>query len=83
MNAFDQPGDDTQPPLRRPRRPRYSGTHPKSYQEKYKEHNIEAYPDLKAHLRAKGKTPASTHISVLTEEVLACLRPMPGEIVVA
>ncbi len=82
MNAFDQSGNDAQPPLKRPRRPRYSGTHPKSYQQKYKEHNIEAYPDLKAHLRAKGKTPASTHIPVLTEEVLACLRPMPGEVVV-
>jgi 16S rRNA (cytosine1402-N4)-methyltransferase len=82
MNAFDQSGNDAQPPLRRPRRPRYSGTHPKSYQQKYKEHNIEAYPDLEAHLCAKGKTPASTHIPVLTEEVLACLRPRPGEVVI-
>ncbi len=82
MKVFDQSEDGGQPPLKRQRRPRYSGTHPKSYQQKYKEHNIEAYPDLKAHLRAKGKTPASTHIPVLTEEVLACLRPMPGEVVV-
>jgi 16S rRNA (cytosine1402-N4)-methyltransferase len=82
MNASDQSGNDAQPPLRRPRRPRYSGTHPKIYHQKYKEHNIEACPDLKAHLRAKGKTPASTHIPVLTEDVLACLRPRPGEVVV-
>ncbi|MFH1717859.1 MAG: 16S rRNA (cytosine(1402)-N(4))-methyltransferase RsmH [Planctomycetota bacterium] len=82
MNAFDQSGNDAQPPLRRPRRPRYSGTHPKSYQQKYKEHNIEAFPDLKDHLLAKGKTPASTHIPVLTEEVLACLNPAPGEVAV-
>lgn len=34
------------------------------------------------HLRAKGKTPAGTHIPVLTEEVMACLSPKPGEIVV-
>lgn len=81
MNA-DPSGNGDQPPLKRPRRPRYSGTHPKMYQQKYKEHNLEAYPDLAAHLGAKGKTPASTHIPVLTEEVLAVLRPMPGEVVV-
>lgn len=82
MNAFDNSDNDAQPPQKRPRRPRYSGTHPKSYHQKYKEHNIEAYPDLEAHLSAKGKTPASTHIPVLTEEVLACLKPVPGEVVV-
>jgi len=82
MNAFEKSGNDAQPSPRRRRRPRYSGTHPKNYQQKYKEHNIEAFPDLKAHLLAKGKTPASTHIPVLTEEVLACLRPVPGEVVI-
>jgi 16S rRNA (cytosine1402-N4)-methyltransferase len=82
MNTVGQSDNDAQPPLKRPRQPRYSGTHPKSYQQKYNEHNIEACPDLKAHLRAKGKTPASTHIPFLTEDVLACLRPMPGEVVV-
>ena len=73
MNAFDQSGNGAQPPLKRPRRRRYSGTHPKSYLQKYKEHNIAAYPEIKAHLLAKGKTPAGTHIPVLTEEVIACL----------
>jgi len=82
MNTLDQFGNDAQPPLKRQRRPRYNGTHPKSYLQKYKEHNIAAYPDIKAHLRAKGKTPAGTHIPVLAEEVLACLRPKPGEVVV-
>jgi 16S rRNA (cytosine1402-N4)-methyltransferase len=80
MNEFTD--NDPQPPSKRQRRPRYSGTHPKSYRQKYKEHNIEAYPELEAHLSAKGKTPASTHIPVLTEEVLDCLRPTAGEIVV-
>jgi len=70
-----------QPSHNRRRRPRYSGTHPKSYRQKYKEHNIEAYPELQDHLRAKGKTPVSTHIPVLTEEVLACLMPGTGEVV--
>jgi len=82
MNVFDESGNGSQPPLKRPRRRRYSGTHPKSYLQKYKEHNITAYPEIKAHLRAKGKTPAGTHIPVLTEEVLSCLMPKPGETIV-
>jgi len=82
MKAFDQPGNSTQPPLKHTRRHRYSGTHPKSYLQKYKEHNIEAYPDIAAHLRAKGKTPVGTHIPVMTEEVAAYLRPKSGEIIV-
>jgi len=82
MNVFDPPDSNDQPSQKRPRRPRYSGTHPKAYLQKYKELNIDAYPDLQAHLNAKGKTPASTHIPVLMEEVLTCLKPMPGEVVV-
>ena len=82
MNASDQSDYGDGPSPKRPRRPRYSGTHPKSYQQKYKEHNIEAFPQMNDHLRAKGKTPAGSHIPVLTEEVLACLIPKPGEIVV-
>ena len=82
MNAFDPSDNNAQPPPKPPRRPRYSGTHPKSYKQKYKEHNIQAYPEFEAHLSAKGKTPASTHIPVLTEEIMACLKPMPGEVVI-
>ncbi|MCX5634156.1 MAG: 16S rRNA (cytosine(1402)-N(4))-methyltransferase [Phycisphaerae bacterium] len=81
MNTFDQPGNNDQPPPVHRRRPRYSGTHPKSFQQKYKEHNIAAHPDLKAHLRAKGKTPAGTHVPVLIEEVLGCLKPGPGQVI--
>ena len=80
MNVPDQSGGE-QPPICR-RRPRYSGTHPKSFEEKYKERDIEAHPELRDHLRAKGKTPVGTHVAVLMEEVLACLTPRPGEIVV-
>jgi len=82
MNAFEQSGNGAGQPFKHQRRRRYSGTHPKNYQQKYKEHNISAYPQLKDHLRAKGKTPAGSHIPVLTEEVIACLTPKPGEIVV-
>jgi 16S rRNA (cytosine1402-N4)-methyltransferase len=82
MTAFDPSGQGDERPVKRPRRPRYSGTHPKSYAQKYKEHNIEAYPEIEAHLRAKGTTPASTHVPVLVGEVMEWLRPVPGEVVV-
>ena len=82
MSEFDRSGNGDQPPRKRPRRPRYSGTHPKSYAQKYKEHNLAAYPQIEAHLRAKGNTPAGTHVPVLVEDVMACLRPGPGNIVV-
>lgn len=63
------------------RRVRYSGTHPKRFAEKYKEHAIEAHPDLREHLRDKGKTPAGTHIPILVDEIMTALHPSPGEIV--
>ncbi|MGD0552904.1 MAG: 16S rRNA (cytosine(1402)-N(4))-methyltransferase RsmH [Sedimentisphaerales bacterium] len=75
MNEFEQQ------PNRHQRRRRYSGTHPKHFNEKYKEHNLAAHPEIKEHLRAKGKTPAGTHVPVLVEDVMACLSPKPGEIV--
>ncbi|MCF7972324.1 MAG: 16S rRNA (cytosine(1402)-N(4))-methyltransferase RsmH [Phycisphaerae bacterium] len=63
------------------RRPRYSGTHPKKYSQKYKEKHPDKFPGLHEHLRAKGKTPAGTHVPILVEEVMGTLRPQPGEIV--
>jgi len=77
MNAFEQQGNEN----KHQRRRRYSGTHPKRFNEKYKEHNLAAHPEIKEHLRAKGKTPAGTHVPVLVEEVMGCLNPKPGEIV--
>ncbi len=63
------------------RRPRYGGTHPRRFDQKYKERNPDKYPDLQQKLRAKGKTPAGSHVPVLVEEVIGCLNPKPGEIV--
>lgn len=37
---------------------------------------------MEAHLRAKGMTPAGTHVPVLVAEVMDCLKPEPGEIVI-
>jgi len=82
MTAFDPSGREDREPVKQPRRPRYGGTHPKDFVQKYKEHNIEAYPQIEAHLREKGATPAGTHVPVLAEEVMEWLRPAPGEVVV-
>ncbi len=81
MSADNQSSGGDRGPVKR-RRPRYSGTHPKSYAEKYKEHNLEAYPEIVAHLHEKGTTPAGSHVPVLVEEVMEWLGPAPGEVVV-
>jgi len=63
------------------RRPRYSGTHPRKFSQKYKERNAQAYPQLHRRLRAKGKTPAGTHVPIMVPEIMATLKPKPGEAV--
>lgn len=80
MTENNESENNQNPPVHR-RRQRYSGTHPKTYQQKYKEHNLSAHPELRDKLRAKGKTPAGSHIPVLLEEILECLDPKPGKIV--
>ncbi len=57
------------------RRVRYSGTHPKSYKEKYKELNPEKYADTVAKVISKGSTPAGMHISIMVKEILDFLQP--------
>ena len=52
------------------RRVRYSGTHPKKYSEKYKEHNPEKYKDTISKVIQKGSTPAGMHISIMVKEIL-------------
>lgn len=61
------------------RRVRYSGTHPKSYKEKYKEHNPEKYADTVAKVIQKGSTPAGMHISIMVQEILDFLQIKPGQ----
>ncbi len=75
------PGQESAPGGRPPRRKRYAGTHPRRFDEKYKEHNPQAHPGIVEEVRARGATPAGTHIPVLVEEVLAALDPQAGEIV--
>ena len=61
------------------RRVRYSGTHPKSYKEKYKEHNPEKYADTIEKVIRKGSTPAGMHISIMVNEILDFLQIKPGQ----
>lgn len=62
------------------RRPRYKGTHPKNYKEKYKELNPEKYADDVAKIIQKGNTPAGMHISICVKEILEFLQITPGQI---
>lgn len=64
------------------RRPRYGGTHPRTFTEKYKERDPARYPEERAKVLASGKTPAGSHVPVLAGEVLAALRPSPGLVAV-
>lgn len=61
------------------RRPHYSGTHPKSYREKYKEHNPEKYGATIDKVIKKGSTPAGMHISIMVDEILNFLDIHPGQ----
>lgn len=61
------------------RRVRYSGTHPRTYKEKYKEHQPEKYADTISKVISKGSTPAGMHISIMVKEILEFLAITPGE----
>ena len=60
------------------RRVRYSGTHPKRFEEKYKEQNPEKYADTIEKVIKKGSTPAGMHISICVNEILDFLDIRPG-----
>lgn len=62
------------------RRVRYKGTHPRNYQEKYKELNPERYKDTVEKVIRKGSTPAGMHISICVNEILDFLQIQPGQI---
>lgn len=52
------------------RRVRYAGTHPRSYQEKYKELQPEKYKETVSKVIRKGSTPAGMHLSICVNEIL-------------
>ena len=61
------------------RRVRYKGTHPRTFEEKYKEHDPERYADTVAKVISKGSTPAGMHISIMVKEILDFLQILPGQ----
>lgn len=61
------------------RRVRYSGTHPRHFSEKYKEHQPKKYADVIEKVIRKGSTPAGMHISICVKEILDFLQIQPGQ----
>jgi 16S rRNA (cytosine1402-N4)-methyltransferase len=77
------PSPDRSPPAPpHRRRPRYSGKHPRRFEEKYKERDPQRYADTVAKVLASGKTPAGTHRPIMVAEILETLAPKPGELAV-
>jgi 16S rRNA (cytosine1402-N4)-methyltransferase len=74
--------DDSMSEQPHKRRVRYKGTHPHTFDEKYKELNPEKYISDVKHVISRGDTPAGTHRSICLKEVLDILNPQPGEIAV-
>ncbi len=62
------------------RRPRYKGTHPTKFNEKYKELNPEKYAETAKHVMEKGGTPAGMHIPICVKEILEFLQIQPGQV---
>ncbi|MCQ2475080.1 MAG: 16S rRNA (cytosine(1402)-N(4))-methyltransferase RsmH [Clostridia bacterium] len=62
------------------RRVRYKGTHPRKFEEKYKELDPEKYKDDVEKIIKSGKTPAGMHISICVNEILDFLQIKPGQI---
>ena len=76
-----EPAAENQGPPERRRRPRYPGTHPRRFEERYKELAPDRFPDMQGHVRSQGRTPAGTHVPILIHEVMSILRPQAGEVV--
>lgn len=69
-------------PEKPPRRPRYAGTHPRQFHEKYKEHQPQRYPEDIAQVLESGKTPAGMHRPIMVREVLNVLALKAGDVAV-
>jgi 16S rRNA (cytosine1402-N4)-methyltransferase len=63
----------------RVRRPRYAGTHPTRFDQKYKERAGDEQTVL--HIETKGNTAAGTHRPICVDEILQILAPQPGQVV--
>ncbi|MFA5697356.1 MAG: 16S rRNA (cytosine(1402)-N(4))-methyltransferase RsmH [Candidatus Izemoplasmatales bacterium] len=61
------------------RRIRYRGTHPASFEAKYKEQQPDKYPETIEKVMKKGDTPAGMHRSICVKEILEILQIKPGQ----
>ncbi len=61
------------------RRKHYKGTHPHTFQEKYKELQPEKYAETIHKVIQKGSTPAGMHISICVDEIMDFLQIKPGQ----
>jgi 16S rRNA (cytosine1402-N4)-methyltransferase len=71
---------DETPPASHKRRPRYRGTHPRNFGEKYKEHDPEKYIEDVHHIISRGQTPAGMHRPICVDEIITVLQPKPGDV---
>ena len=62
------------------RRIRYKGTHPRHFEEKYKELNPERHALELQKVMERGDTPAGTHRPICVREILEILDPRPGDV---
>jgi len=65
--------------LPRKRRVRYKGTHPRRFEDKYKELDPAAHAEELRKVMERGHTPAGTHRPICVREILDALAPKPGE----
>ncbi len=61
------------------RRVRYKGTHPKGFNEKYKELQPDKYAEDVAKVISRGSTPAGMHRPICVKEILEFLKIAPGQ----
>ncbi len=76
---MDEKNNVEQTEVKHKRRKRYSGTHPKKFEEKYKELQPEKYQDTVKKVMEKGSTPAGMHRSICVDEILEFLNIQPGQ----
>ena len=77
--AQNRPMSDSPNPDHK-RRVRYRGTHPRQFEQKYKELQPERHADEIDKVLQRGQTPAGMHRSICVDEILAILKPEPGQI---
>jgi len=62
------------------RRVRYVGTHPRRFEDKYKELDPARHASELHKVMARGQTPAGMHRPICVAEILQILDPQPGEV---